>query len=255
MIETVRHGDHVVELVMNRPEAMNALSTEQAQRLVDACAAVAEDRSVRAVVLSSALEKAYCVGADLKERNSFTDDQLRAQRTVFRGCFGGVHGLPMPVVAAVESYAMGGGFELALSCDLIVASETAVFALPEIGVGVIPGGGGTQLLSRRVGLNRAADVIFTGRKIDVAEGERMGFVDRRVPAGQARTQALELAALVATKSPIGARAAKRALVHGFDLPVEQGFELEHEGWAETAFSPDRLEGIAAFNEKRPPRWS
>lgn len=261
MIESVRHtdgfagGEHVVELVMNRPEAMNALSTAQAQRLVDACTELAGDRSVRAVVLSSALPKAYCVGADLKERNGFTDDQLRAQREVFRACFGGVHGLPMPTIAAVEGFAMGGGFELALSCDLIVASETAVFALPELGVGVIPGGGGTQLLSRRVGLGRAADVIFTGRKVDVAEGETMGFVDRRVEGGRARGAALELAALVATKSPIAARAAKRALVQGFDLPVEEGFELEHEGWSETAFSPDRLEGIAAFNAKRPPRWS
>lgn len=255
MIETVRHGEHVAELVMDRPEAMNALSTAQAQCLADACAAVADDRTVRAVVLSSALEKAFCVGADLKERNGFTDDELRAQREVFRACFGGVHALPVPAVAAVEGFAMGGGFELALSCDLVVAGATAVFALPELGVGVIPGGGGTQLLSRRVGLNRAADVIFTGRRVDVREGERMGFVDRSVPAGQARATALELAGLIATKSPVGARAAKRALVHGFDLPVEGGLELEHEGWCEVAFSPDRTEGIAAFNEKRPPRFA
>ncbi|GAB3714510.1 enoyl-CoA hydratase/isomerase family protein [Mariniluteicoccus flavus] len=255
MIETTRHGDHVVELVMNRPEAMNAVSTQQARDLSEACKEIAADAGVRAVVLSSALPKAYCVGADLKERNGFGDDELRAQREVFRACFGAVHDLPVPAIAAVEGFAMGGGFELALCCDLVVASETAVFALPELGVGVIPGGGGTQLLSRRIGLNRAADVIFTGRRIDVAEGERMGFVDRRVATGSARDAALELAALVATKSPIGARNAKRALVHGFDLPVADGLRLEHEGWQATAFSPDRVEGVAAFNEKRAPRWS
>ncbi|GAB3624103.1 enoyl-CoA hydratase-related protein [Mariniluteicoccus endophyticus] len=255
MIESVRHGEHVVELVMNRPEAMNALSTRQARAIAAACEELAADRTVRAVVLSSALEKAYCVGADLKERNCFTDDQLREQREVFRACFGGVGALPMPTVAAVEGFAMGGGFELALMCDLVVASETAVFALPELGVGVIPGGGGTQTLSRRVGRNRAADVIFTGRRLDVAEGETMGFVDRRVAAGSARTAAVELARVIATKSPIGARNAKRALVEGFDLPISEGLDLEHEGWVATAFSPDRVEGIAAFNEKRAPRWS
>lgn len=249
-----RHGEHIAELVMDRPEAMNAISTEQAKAMASACEELAADPSVRVVILSSAIEKAYCVGADLKERNTFTEDQLKEQRPHFRACFGGVLNLPMPTIAAVEGFAMGGGFELALSCDLIVAADSAKFALPEIGVGVIPGGGGTQLLSRRVGLNKACDVIFTGRKLDAAEGEQMGFVDRRVEAGQARAAALELAGVIAEKSPIGAHNAKRALKVGFDLPVAEGLEVEHEGWWDTAFSPDRLEGIAAFNEKRKPNW-
>lgn len=249
-----RYGEHVVELVMNRPEALNAISTAHAQLMADTCAELAADPSVRAVVLSSATPKAYCVGADLKERNSFTDDQLREQRPIFRACFGGVRALPMPTIAAVEGFAVGGGFELALSCDLIVAAETATFALPEIGVGLIPAGGGTQLLSRRVGLNRAADIIFTTRKVVAPEGAELGFVDRVVEPGQAIAAAVGLASVIATKSPIAARNAKRSLVGGFDLPVADGLELEHHAWLDTAFSPDRLEGIAAFNEKRSPHW-
>ncbi|OYO20805.1 enoyl-CoA hydratase [Enemella dayhoffiae] len=249
-----RHGDHVVELVMDRPEAMNALSTQQAKELIAAADELAADRGVRAVVLSSALPKAFCVGADLKERNSFSDSDLEDQRGIFRRCFGGLMQLPMPTIAAVEGFALGGGFELALCCDLILASETAVFGLPEIGVGVIPGGGGTQNLSRRVGLARAADVIFTGRRVSVDEGLDWGFVARRVSAGEAAAEAVALAEVVAGKSPVGARAAKRALHTGFDLPLGQGLDLEHEGWQDTAFSADRREGIAAFNEKRTPNW-
>lgn len=249
-----RPADHVAELVMDRAPA-NAISTAQAETLLEHFATIASDGGVRAVVLSSALPKGFSAGADLKERNSFTEEQLRSQREVFRRCFADLRALPMPVVAAVDGYAMGGGFELALGCDLIVAGDRATFALPEIGVGVIPGGGGTQLLSRRVGLNRAADLIFTCRRIDADEAASMGAIDRRVESGRAREAAVELAGVIATKSPVGARAAKRALNHGFDVPLEQGMEYEHQGWAETAFSPDRIEGIAAFNEKREPRWA
>ncbi|MGH3242268.1 MAG: enoyl-CoA hydratase/isomerase family protein, partial [Spirillospora sp.] len=148
---TLRHGDHVAEIVLDRPEALNALSTAMARRLAAVCAEIAADASVRAVVLSAAGEKAFCVGADLKERNAMTDAEIAAQRPVFRAAFGGVLGLPQPVIAAVHGFALGGGFEFALSADLIVADETAVFGLPEVSVGLVPGGGGTQLALRRLG--------------------------------------------------------------------------------------------------------
>src|SRR5690606_24666002 len=125
--------------------------------------------------------------------------------------------LPMPAIAAVHGYALGGGFELALGCDLIVADATAVFGLPEVRVGLVPGGGGTQLLVRRIGWSRAADLIFTGRRVDVDEGVRLGFVDRSVAAGEDRSTALELARRIAANSPVGVRNAKRALRDGADL--------------------------------------
>ena len=244
----------MAELVLKRPDALNALSTLMAQEIRAATDALAAEASLRAVVVSSAAAKAFCVGADLKERNSFDNEQLLEQRPHFRAAFAGVLDLPVPTIAAIHGFALGGGFEIALSCDLIVCDETAVVGLPEVTVGVIPGGGGTQLLSRRIGASRAADLILTGRKLGIDEAERLGLVDRRVPPGQARTVALELAELVAGNSPVGTRSAKRALRLGPDAALADGLEIEDEAWRATALSADRVEGVAAFNEKRPPVW-
>jgi len=171
-----------------------------------------------------------------------------------RRLYGGVAALPMPAFAAVHGYALGGGFELALGCDLIVADATAVFGLPEVRVGLVPGGGGTQLLVRRIGWSRAADLIFTGRRVDVDEGVRLGFVDRSVAAGEDRSTALELARRIAANSPVGVRNAKRALRDGADLELAAALDVEDSAWRATAFSADRREGIEAFNQKRAPRW-
>ncbi|MFA1539641.1 enoyl-CoA hydratase/isomerase family protein [Actinomadura monticuli] len=251
---TLRRDGHVAEIVLDRPEAMNALSTAMARRLTAVCAEVAADASVRAVVLSGAGEKAFCVGADLKERNAMTDAEIFAQRTVFRGAFGGVLNLPQPVVAAVHGYALGGGCEFALSTDLIVADETAVFGLPEVRVGLVPGGGGTQLALRRLGPARAADLVFTGRRLDVDEAVAYGLADRKVPAGHAREEALALAGVIAKNSPVAVRAAKRALRQGAGVSLDAGLDLEENAWRTAAASADRREGIAAFNEKREPDW-
>lgn len=251
---SVRRSGFVAELLLDRADAHNALSTAMAQEIADATADLAQDHSVRVIVVSSSSEKAFCVGADLKERNSFTDHDLAAQRPVFRAAFGGVLDLPMPAVAAVHGFALGGGFELALSCDLIVCDETAVVGLPEVTVGVIPGGGGTQLLTRRVGSARAADLVFTGRRVDVDEALAMGLVDRRVAAGQDRAAAFELAETIAANSPVGVRNAKRALRAGWGLDLAAGLEIEDACWRATAVSGDRHEGVSAFNEKRTPVW-
>ena len=178
----------VCEIILDRPDALNAIDTAMAVRLTQACAELAADRQVRAIVLSAAGDRAFCVGADLKERNRLSDAGLLAQREVFRAAFGGLLALPQPVVAAVHGYALGGGCELALSCDLIVADETAVFGLPEATVGLVPGGGGTQLAQRRLGPGRAADLIFTGRRVPADEAERIGLADRLVPAGRAASR-------------------------------------------------------------------
>jgi enoyl-CoA hydratase/carnithine racemase len=256
LVRIERHGDggHVAELVLDRPEAMNAVSTAMARAIGAATAEIAADASVRAVVVSSTHERAFCVGADLKERNSLTDDELRAQRPLARAAYGGVLALPVPVVAAVDGFALGGGFEIALSCDLIVAGEGATVGLPEVSVGVIPGGGGTQLLTRRVGWSRAASMIFTARRLGAAQAHELGVVDEVVAAGTARERALELAATIASHSPVGLRNAKRAMRLGFDTDLASGLDIEDECWAATAFSGDRAEGVAAFAEKRRPVW-
>jgi enoyl-CoA hydratase/carnithine racemase len=248
-----RHG-YVAELVLDRPKAMNAVSTAMAGSIAEACAALAADRDVRVTVVTSLHERAFCVGADLKERNSLTDAELVRQRPLARAAYTGVLELPMPTVAAVHGFALGGGFELALSCDLIVADRTAVVGLPEVSVGVIPGGGGTQLLPRRVGAARAAELIFTARRLEAAEAAELGLVDVLVDAGQDREEALALGSRIAANSPVGLRAAKRALRLGHGLDLRAGLEVEDAAWRSVAFSGDRAEGVAAFNEKRKPEW-
>jgi enoyl-CoA hydratase/carnithine racemase len=247
-------GAVAAEVVLNRPEAMNAIDTAMARRLARVCAGLAADRQVRVVVLAGAGERAFCAGADLKERNGMTDAQLLAQRPVFRAAFGGVLALPQPVIAAVHGYALGGGCELALSADLIVADRTAAFGLPETSVGLVPGGGGTQLAQRRLGVGRAADLIFTGRRVDAVEAERTGLADRLVAAGTAGQHALELAARIAGNSPVAVRAAKQAIRHGGGTGLAAALEVEDAAWRTAALSADRREGIAAFAQRREPRW-
>jgi enoyl-CoA hydratase/carnithine racemase len=243
----------VAEILLDRPEAMNALSTVMAARLAEVCAGLAADREIRAIVLAAA-GQAFCVGADLKERAAMSDADLMAQRPVFRAAFGSVLALPQPVIAAVHGYALGGGCELALSCDLIVADETAVFGLPEVTVGLVPGGGGTQLALRRLGPGRAADVVLTGRRVDAAEAERLGLADRLVPTGGAGEISRELAVRIAGNSPVAVVNAKRALRQGAGVPLAVGLEVEDSAWRAAAFSADRKEGIAAFVQKRNPQW-
>lgn len=244
----------VVELVLDRADALNAISTEHARAIADAAASLASDRTTRAVAVTSSAHRAFSVGADLKERNRFSDDDLRRQRSIFRAAFSAILDLPVPTVAAVHGYALGGGMELALSCDIIVVDETATLGLPEVSVGVTPGGGGTQLLARRIGWGRAADLVFTARRIDAAEAYRLGIADRLVPPGEDRTVAIELATAAAANSPVGVRNAKKAMRLGLDAALPAGLEIEDAAWRATAFSADRKEGVAAFNDKRDPEW-
>jgi enoyl-CoA hydratase/carnithine racemase len=230
-IRVSRPGDGIAEVTLDRPVAMNAVSSAMAAELTGVCTELAAAPEVRAVVFSAAGERAFSAGADLKERAGLADED-----------------------AAVHGFALGGGCELALSCDLVVADETAVFGLPEVTVGLVPGGGGTQLALRRLGPGRAADLVLTGRKVGIDEAERLGLVDRRVPRGQDATAARELAGQIAANSPVAVRAAKRALRHGWGVSLEAGLDVEDAAWRTAAASPDRREGIAAFAEKRKPVW-
>ena len=256
LVTITRHGEggHVAELALDRPEAMNAVSTAMARDLAAATGELAADEGVRVVLVTSTSPKAFCVGADLKERNSFTDADLMAQRPVARAAYTGVLNLPVPTIAVVEGFALGGGLEIALSCDLIVAGEAAVVGLPEVSVGVIPGGGGTQLLTRRVGWSKAAGMVFTARRMAAAEAAALGVVDEVTAAGEAREWALNLAEEIAANSPVGLRNAKRAMRLGMDVDLATGLEVEDACWRATAFSGDRKEGVAAFAEKRRPAW-
>ncbi len=249
----IGHGP-VAEIVLDRPEALNALDTVMLVRFAQTCAELAPDTGIRAVVLTASGDRAFCVGADLKERQLMTDAQWLAQRAVFRTAFGELLRLPQPVIAAVHGYALGGGCELALSCDLVVADETAQFGLPETTVGLVPGCGGTQLSIRRLGVGRAADLLLTGRRVKAAEAERIGLADRLVPAGTDGATAMEMAGAIASNSPVAVRAAKRAMRQGWGVGLPAALDIEDSAWRTAALSADRREGIAAFNEKRDPVW-
>jgi enoyl-CoA hydratase/carnithine racemase len=252
-----RHGaplSPIAEIVLDRPRAMNALDSATLRALGEHFTELASNESVRAVVLSSAGDRAFCAGADLKERAAMSDAEIMAQRPVFRAAFGALLALPQPTIAAVRGFALGGGCELALNCDIIVADDTAVFGLPEAGVGLVPGCGGTQLLARRIGPGRAAELIFTGRKIDAARAEAIGLVDQLAVVGPARDHALELASQIAANSPVAVRAAKRAIRNGAGLSLAAALDVEDAAWRTAAVSADRREGIAAFVQKRKPVW-
>jgi enoyl-CoA hydratase/carnithine racemase len=250
-----RHGDHVVEVVLDRPQALNAISTALAGQLTATMHGLALDRSVRTLVLTSSNERAFCVGADLKERAGFSDDDLLAQRPVIRALFESVRDFPMPAIAAVNGFALGGGFELALSCDVIVSDQTAVVGLTEVTVGLVPGGGGTQLLARRIGAGRAAEMLLTGRKVDAQEAFRLGIIDRIAVGWPVRELALDLASMLAANAPLAVRYAKQALGAALGTSLAGGLDIEDAAWRAAAVSADRREGISAFAEKRPPRWS
>lgn len=244
----------VATVTLNRPQALNAISGAMADELAETFRKVSSDDGVWAVMLAAAGEKAFCVGADLKERAGFSLADFHRNRVQIRGMFEALREVPQPVVASVFGFALGGGFELVLSCDLVVAVEGTKLGLPEARVGLLPAGGGTQLLTRKVGLSRAKELIYTGRRFDAAEGASLGIVHRVVPRDELAAATSELALDVCRSSPVAVRAAKAATDAALGLPIDEGIEAEHRAWETVIASEDRAEGIAAFNEKRDPQW-
>jgi enoyl-CoA hydratase/carnithine racemase len=246
---------HVATVKLDRAEALNALSGAFADQLADAFRTVATEPEVWVVVLAASGERAFCVGADLKERNQLDDAGWMRNRLQMRGMFDALRAIPQPTIGSAFGHALGGGFELLLSCDLVVAADDTVLGLPEVGVGIVPAGGGTQLLARKVGLGQAKELIFTRRRISAEEGFAMGLVTRVVEREALETATEELAREICAASPIAVREAKRAIARGLEVPLEQGLDVEDVAWRRAVASEDRKEGIAAFNEKRQPKWS
>jgi enoyl-CoA hydratase/carnithine racemase len=245
---------HVVTVILNRPEQMNAMNTAMGEDLLACFEVLARDADVRAVVLTGAGARAFCAGGDLKERNEMTDEQWRAQHVIFEQASFRLLRCPLPVIAAVEGFALAGGCELAILSDFIVAGETAVFGVPEATLGIFPGIGGTQLLPRILGAPLAKELIFTGRRMKVDEAKAAGLVNHVVPRGQARAKALEIATTIAQNGPIAVRQAKKAIAYGAETDLDTGMILAIEAYNATVVTEDRLEGVRAFNEKRKPQF-
>jgi enoyl-CoA hydratase/carnithine racemase len=240
-------------LTLNRPEVLNALSTALIERLDMALSEVAANPAVRAVVLTGAGGRAFCAGMDLKERAGMTAPEIARQRRRLIAVLGYLHRFSKPTVAAVAGAAMGGGFELALCCDLLVAAEDARFALPEVRVGIMPAGGGTHTLTWLVGPARARDLILTGRSLPAAEAHQWGIVARLVAADEVVSRAVALAAEIARGAPIGLRQAKAAIRRAHRV-LGAGLDEEDELYQAVLDSEDRVEGFRAFTEKRSPHF-
>ncbi|HET9554983.1 MAG TPA: enoyl-CoA hydratase-related protein, partial [Anaeromyxobacteraceae bacterium] len=212
----------------------------------------AADRALRTVVITGAGRKAFCAGADLKERATMSDAQVAGFHRAVRAFMDGLEALPQPVVAALNGVALGGGLELALACDLRVAAEGVEVGLPEVGLGIIPGAGGTQRLPRLLGVARAKELILTARRVTAAEALAMGLVSAVVPPERLLDEALTLAGRVARNAPISLRQAKRAIDGGLHLPLGQALDLENRLYQDCLPTRDRQEALRAFAEKRTP---
>jgi len=245
--------DDIGVITLERPEALNAISSSVAESLREVLREVGSRPDIIVAVLTGAGDS-FCVGADLKERGNFEIDDWYSNRRQISGMFQALRELPQPSIAAVFGWTLGGGFELALSCDLMVAAEGTRMGLPEAGVGLLPAGGGTLLLARMVGIRRAKEIVYTRRRLEASEGLEMGLVTRSAPAAELQATALELAAEVCGSSPVVVREAKRLIEASWSEPLPRALELENEAWARVIVTEDRAEGIAAFNDKRSPRW-
>jgi enoyl-CoA hydratase/carnithine racemase len=255
-METLRieKEGHFCWLKLNRPEAMNALNTQMARELIAAAEEIALDREVWVVGITTTSDKAFGVGADLKERKDMTAGQIVAQRVLFTRAMIALKNLPQPVLAGVRGFALGGGFEIALMADIIIAGENAQFGLPEVRVGLIPGNGGTQTLSRLIGKSRAKELIFTGKRIDARKALEFGIANQVVPGEQVEEAVRNLAQEICAGSPVAVRQAKKAIDMGMNVDLNTGIEIESEAYNVNLVTEDRQEGIRAFNEKRRPRW-
>ncbi len=241
-------------LTVNRARVLNSLDAATLRELAQAIGRIRDHAEVRAVVVAGAGERAFVAGADIAAMAEMSAVEGREFSRLGHEVMDGLEGLDQPVVAAVSGYCLGGGLELALACDFVVASDTAAFGQPEINLGVIPGFGGTQRLARRVGVGRAREIIYLGERLDAARALALGLIDRIVPAARVREEACALAQALAGKPRIALALAKRTVNGGFDLDLRSGCRLEIEGFASTFASEDRREGMRAFLERRAPVW-
>jgi enoyl-CoA hydratase len=244
--------DGVAIVVMDRPEVLNALNFAAVEAIADALERLDRDPDCRAIVLTGAGERAFASGADIPELAVQTNATLIASDD-FRH-WERITRIRKPIVAAVRGFALGGGCELAMTCDLIVAGEDAQFGQPEIKLGVMPGAGGTQRLTRAIGKAKAMEMILTGRNMSAREAEAHGLVSLVVPSEATVQAALELAGRIASMPPVAVMAAKAAVNRAEELPLEAGLEFERRNFYLLFDTEDQAEGMAAFVEKRAPRW-
>ncbi|XP_040326199.1 enoyl-CoA hydratase domain-containing protein 2, mitochondrial isoform X1 [Herpailurus yagouaroundi] len=249
----------ITEILMNRPSARNALGNVLVRELLEALARLREDQQVRVLLFRSGVKGVFCAGADLKEREQMSEAEVGIFVQRLRGLMNEIAAFPAPTIAAMDGFALGGGLELALACDLrVAAASSAVMGLIETTRGLLPGAGGTQRLPRCLGVALAKELIFTGRRLSGAQAQALGLVNHTVSQNEegnaAYHRARALAQEILPQAPIAVRLGKVAIDRGMDVDIASGMAIEGICYAQNIPTQDRLEGMAAFREKRPPRF-
>jgi enoyl-CoA hydratase len=241
----------IAVIQLNRPEVLNALNHKMMVDLTSCLEQLDSDEAVKCIVITGN-EKAFAAGADVKEMAA-SDAMGMVLRDDFK-VWDKIRRIRKPLIAAVSGFALGGGCELAMMCDIVVASETAKFGEPEINIGIMPGAGGTQRLARTVGKHKAMEMVLTGDMIDAAEALRRGLVNKVVPSEMLLDEARKLAKVIASKPPVAVRLAKESVLESFEVPLKEGLAFERKNFYMLFSSEDQKEGMRAFMEKRKPTW-
>lgn len=245
----------VLVVTLNRPEVLNAINTQMGLDTLDLWTRLTADAgNLRCAILTGAGDRAFCAGGDLKQRNGMDDAAWRAQHEIFERAFVALLECPIPVIAAVNGHAFGGGLENALACDFVYAVRSARFALTEVRLGIMPGGGGTQTLARAVGERRAKELILRAQAFDAEQAHRWGLVNHLSEPGRVLDDALAAAREIAANAPLSVRQAKKSIHWGLQTDIATGYRFEIEAYNRLVVSEDRHEGVRAFNEKRKPQF-
>ncbi|MCS7124275.1 MAG: enoyl-CoA hydratase-related protein [Candidatus Bathyarchaeota archaeon] len=242
----------IATMIINRPEALNAFSADVIQEILQAIEDVKADENVRVVVLTGAGEKAFSAGADIKAMKGMNALKARELSHMGERLCSALENLEKPVIAAINGYALGGGLEVAMACDIRIASENARMGQTEVNIGLIPGWGGTQRLTRLIGMTKAKELIFTGKMIDAKTAEQLGLVNMVVPQDKFREAVRQFALELAQKAPIALKVAKTLINKGAEISLNAALALEREGFGVVASTEDLQEGVSAFIEKRKP---
>ncbi|MEW4285427.1 enoyl-CoA hydratase-related protein [Priestia koreensis] len=253
-MKTVQYSsqNHVGTITLNRPDALNAFNYQMLSELEEIVEGIRINPHVRVVVIQAAGEKAFSVGADLKERKTLTIDQVKRNVYKIGEVFAKVEQLPQPTIAVLNGYAFGGGMELALACDFRIAADHATVGLTETSLAIIPGAGGTQRLPRLIGESKALEFILTAKRVTAVEGDQYGLFTRVVPAGQLEGTIQEFVGSILRNGPVALQQAKFAVKEGMKVDLQTGLHIERKAYELTIPTEDRLEALQAFSEKRPP---
>ena len=247
-------SEGIATITLNRPEALNAFSEEVIDEVLQALEDVRNDENTRVVILTGAGEKSFSTGADIKAMKEMNTLKARELSLMGEKICNALENLEKPVIAAINGYALGGGLEVAMSCDIRIASENARMGQTEINIGFIPGWGGTQRLTRLIGRTKAKELVFTGKMIDAKTAEQLGIVNMVVPADKFKETVRQFAAELASKAPVALKIAKALINKGADVSLDAAIALEREGFGVVASTEDLQEGVSAFTEKRKPTF-